>query len=80
MAWHYVLHGKYLESSLLSNIQTFLGIFTSYSDIFSHIEAYLDPCAILAHLESFHIQNPPYLKTKIYLELDIFGQGIFWNI
>ena len=35
----------------------------SYSDIFSHIVAYLEPCVTLAYLEPCHIQNPSIFKT-----------------
>ena len=39
-------------------------IFTSYSDIFSHIVAYLEPCVALAYLEPCHIQNPGICRTR----------------
>ena len=35
----------------------------SYSDIFSHIVAYLEPCVTLAYSEPCHIQNPSIFKT-----------------
>ena len=40
------------------------GIFTSYSDIFSDIVPYLEPCVTLAYLEPCHIQNPSIFRTQ----------------
>ena len=54
----YVLYDTYSEPCLLSTIQTYSGIITSYSDIFSHIVAYLEPCVALEYSEPCHIQNP----------------------
>ena len=57
-------------------MQTYSGILTSYSDKFSHMVAYLEPCVTL------HVQSPAifgilaYLVPKIYSEL---YQGIFWH-
>ena len=41
-----------------------LGIFTSCSDIFSHIVAYSEPCIILAYSEPCHIQCPGIFRTQ----------------
>ena len=51
----YLFFDKYLEHCLLSKIQTYSGTFTSYSGIFSHFVAYLEPCVTLAYSESWHI-------------------------
>ena len=51
------------------------GIFTSDSDIFSHIVIYLKSCETLAYSESCHVQNAGIFKTQ-----DILCQGIFWHI
>ena len=48
----YVLYETYSESCLLSQIQTYSGIFTSYSDTFNHIVTYLELCVTLAYSES----------------------------
>ena len=62
---HYVLHDTYSEPYLLSKIQKYSGIFTSYSDdIFSHIVAYLEPCLTLAYSDPYHIQNPSIFRTQ----------------
>ena len=60
----YVLHDAYPEQCLLLKIQTYSGIFTSCSDIFSYIVAYLEPCVISAYSEPFHIQNSGILRTQ----------------
>ena len=52
------------QNCLLSKIQTYPGIFTSYSDIFSYIVAYLEPYVTLAYLEHCHIQNPDIFRTQ----------------
>ena len=52
-----------VEWTLLLLIQTYSGIFTSYSDISSHIVAYLEPCVTLAYSEPCHIQNPVIFRT-----------------
>ena len=39
-------------------------IFTSYSDIFSHIVAYLKFCVTLAYSEPCHIQKPGIFRTQ----------------
>ena len=59
-----VLHHTYSEPCLLLKIQAYSGIFTSYSDIFSHIVAYLDPCVILAYSEPCYIQDPGIFTTQ----------------
>ena len=41
-----------------------LGIFTSCSDIFSHIVAHLEPCVILAYSEPCHIQYSGIFRTQ----------------
>ena len=60
----YVLYDRYSASSLLSKIQTYSGIFTSYWDIFSHIVTYLEPWKTLAYSEPCHIQNPGIFRTQ----------------
>ena len=60
----YILYYTYSEPYLLSKIQKYSGIFTSYLDIFSHIVAYLEPCVTLAYSECYHIQNPGIFRTK----------------
>ena len=64
MTSHYVLHDTYSEPCLLLKFQAYSGIFTSCSDTFSHIVAYLKPCAILAYSEPFHIQNPGIFRSQ----------------
>ena len=64
MTSHYVLHDTYSEPCLLLKIQAYSGIFTSYSDIFSHIVAYLDPCVILAYSEPCYIQDRGIFTTQ----------------
>ena len=44
------------------------GIFTSDSDIFSHIVAYLKSCETLAYSESCHVQNAGIFKTQDILK------------
>ena len=61
---HYVLHDTYSEPCLLLKIQTYSGIFTSCSDMFSHIVACLEPCVILAYSEPFHIHNSDIFRTQ----------------
>ena len=58
------MHDTYSEPCLLLKIQTYSGIFTPCSDIFSHIAAYLKPFVILAYSEHFHIQNPGIFRTQ----------------
>ena len=60
----YVLHDTYSEPCLLLKIQTYSGIFTFCSDIFSYIVAYLEPCVISTYSEPFHIQNPGIFRTQ----------------
>ena len=50
----YVLYDTYSELCLLPKIQTYSGILTSYSGIFSDIVAYLEPCLTLACSEPCH--------------------------
>ena len=52
------------ELCLVLKIQTYPGIFTSCSDIFSHILADLEPSVTLAYSEPFHIQNPGIFRTQ----------------
>ena len=54
----------YSKLCLLSEIQTYPVIFTSYSDIFRHIVAYLEPCVTLTYSEPCHIQNPGIFRTQ----------------
>ena len=49
-------------------VQTYLGIFTSYSDTFKHIVVYSEPCVTVAYSEPCHYQNPDMFRT----------QDIFW--
>ena len=67
----YILYDIYSEPCLLSKIQTYSNIFTSYSDIISHIVAYLEPCVTLAYSEPCHIQNAGIFRTQVIC------QGIF---
>ena len=60
----YVLHDTYSEPCLLLKIQTYSGIFTFCSDIFSYIVAYLEPCVISTYSEPFHIQNPGIFRSQ----------------
>ena len=60
----YVLYDKYSQLCLLSNIQTYSDIITSYSNIISHIVAYLEPCVTLAYSDTCHIQNPGIFRTQ----------------
>ena len=64
MTSHYVLHDTFSEPCLLLKIETYSGIFPSCSDIFSHIVAYLEPCAILAYSGPVHIQNPGIFRAQ----------------
>ena len=50
---------------LLSKIQPYLDTFTSYSEIFSHIVAYLEPCITVAYSEVWHIRNPRYIQNSV---------------
>ena len=59
----YKLYDAYTESCLLSKIQTYSTIFTSSSDIFSHI-VYLEPSVTLAYSKPYHIQNPSIFRTQ----------------
>ena len=58
------MHDTDSEPCLLLKIQTYSGIFTSCSEIFSHIVAYLEPCVILAYSEPFHIQSPGIFRAQ----------------
>ena len=60
---HYVECGTYSEPCLLLKFQTYSSIFTSCSNIFSHLVAYLELCVILAYSEPCHIQNPGIFRT-----------------
>ena len=64
MTSHYVLLDAYSEPWLLLKIQTYSGIFTTCSYIFSHIVAYLEHCVILAYSEPFHIENLDIFRTQ----------------
>ena len=44
-------------------------MFTSYSDVFSRIVAYIEPCKTLAHSEPCHIQNPGIYRTQDILRI-----------
>ena len=71
---YFVLCDEYSEPCLLSNIQMYSGIFTSYSEIFRHFVAYL---------ELLHIQIPVIFRILAYLEPKIYSelcQGILWHI
>ena len=73
-----MLYDTYSESCLLSKIQAYSGIFTSYSDIFSHIATYLEPCVTLGifrnlpYSESWHTYNPRYIQNSVKEYSDIF--------
>ena len=54
----------HIQNRLLLKIQTYSGIFTSCSDMFSHTVAYLEPCVILAYSEPFHIHNSGIFRTQ----------------
>ena len=60
----YVLYDTYSKSFLLSYIQTYSDIFTSCSDIFSYILAYLESYVTLAYSKPSHIENPSILRTQ----------------
>ena len=55
MTSSYLLYNTYSELCPLSYIQAYSGIFTSYSDIFNHGVAYLEP---------FYIQNPGIFRAQ----------------
>ena len=54
----------FTKTSLLSYIQTYSGIFRSYSDISSQIVAYLEHCVTLAYSQPCRIQNPGIFSTS----------------
>ena len=58
----YVLYETYPVPCLYR--QTYSGIFTFYSDICSHIVAYLEPFVNLTYPEPRHIQNPGIFGTR----------------
>ena len=58
----YVLYETYPVLCLYR--QTYSGIFTFYSDICSHIVAYLEPFVNLTYPEPRHIQNPGIFGTR----------------
>ena len=60
----YVSKQTYSEPCLFLQIQTYSGIFMSYSNIFSHIVAYSEPCITLAYSETCHIQNSGIFRTQ----------------
>ena len=64
VALYYVLYDKYSERCLLSKFQIYSGRFSCYSDIFSHVGAYLEPCVTLAYSEHCCIQNPGIFRTR----------------
>ena len=53
----YVLYDTYSQNCLLLKIQAYSDILTSYSDIFSHIVAYLETCVTLAYSKPCHIEH-----------------------
>ena len=57
---------------LLSKIETYSDTFTSYSEIFSHIVAYLEPCITVAYSEAWHIRNPRYIQNSVKAYSGIF--------
>ena len=59
-----LLYDAYSDPCLLSEIQTYSGIFTSYSDIFSHIVAFLEAYVTPAYSEHCHIENPGIFRTQ----------------
>ena len=58
------MHNTYSEPCLLLKIQPYSGIFTSCSDIFSHIVTYLKPSVILANSELIWKQNSGIFRTQ----------------
>ena len=64
VASRYVLHDTYSKPCLLLQIQRYSGIITPYSDIFSHLVAYLEPCVSLAYSEPCYIQNSDIFRTQ----------------
>ena len=54
----------YSELCILSEIQIYLALFTSYSDIFSHIVAYLKPSVSPVYSKPCHVQNPYIFRTR----------------
>ena len=60
----YVLYDKYSKPCLLLKIQTYSGIFTSYSDIFIYIVAYLEPHVTLSYSEPCYIQRTSIFRTQ----------------
>ena len=78
---HFVLYDTYSEPYLLLKIQTYSGIFTSCSDIFSHIVTCLEPfvilsciCKTLPYSESWHIQNSRYIQNSVKTYSGIFSR------
>ena len=84
-------------SSILTQFQNILRdnlgyspIFQHYSDIFRHIQAYLESYITVAYSEPWHIQNPEIFKSLPYLELKassnnncifrILGYSEHWHI
>ena len=53
------------------------GIFTSDSDLFSHIVAYLKPCVTFVYSKSCHIQNPGIFRTQVIFRTI---SKTFWHI
>ena len=59
LIFHYVPRSKYCITIFRTlSIIVNPDIFTSYSDIFSHIVTYSKPCVTLAYSEPCNIQNP----------------------
>ena len=66
VALSYVLYEIFRTLSIIVNS----AILTSYSDIFSHIVAYVEPCVALAYAEPCHIQDfGTFIEPEIYSKL-----------
>ena len=66
----YILYSTYSEPCLLSQIQTYSGTFTSYSNIFNHMGTD-NPVLTLAYLEPCRIQSPGIFRRQ-----DIFKNSV----
>ena len=53
---HTPAYQKY--SSIFSHIQTYSDMIKHIEEIFTHIQAYLEPCVTLKYSEPWYIQNP----------------------
>ena len=60
VALRYIFCETFRTQSLIVNSDKFM----SYSDIFSHVVAYVEPCITLAYSEPCHIQNAGIFRTR----------------